>query len=61
MPTSKNFYGNDGGCNKQDNNKVLQLGKSLTGLKEASKFWNSEFNKFIVNHNFKVSTCDYII
>lgn len=40
------------GCNKQD------IEKSLYGLKEVSRLWNLEFNKFIVKHNFKVSTCD---
>lgn len=39
-------------------NRVLQLQRSLYGLKQASHNWNEKFTKFLVNFNFLTSEND---
>lgn len=42
-------------------NRVCKLIKSLYGLKQASRCWNTKFKKFIKEFNFKESEADSCI
>lgn len=42
-------------------NSVLKLDKSLYGLKQSSKCWNDEINKFLLSLGFKRSESDYCL
>lgn len=42
-------------------NVVLKLKKSLYGLKQSSKCWNDEINKFLLDINFVRSDNDFCL
>lgn len=43
------------------NGCVFKLNKSLYGLRQSSKCWNSKINKFLLNLNFQRSNNDYCL
>ena len=54
----------DGFINKDQQNKVCRLLKSIYGLKQASRSWNLRFNETIKSYGFEQSpdtTCVYKI
>lgn len=49
------------GYNKAKEGQVCKLKRSLYGLKQASREWNSEFTAQILNYGFKQSHNDYCL